>query len=418
MAERSGPRESRQAAFGLTLALTVLTAFAAFAVLMPIVMAVIKPSPIPEVVGVKLTQRQTAESLLYLAAFGAILPLAVLVGPRVSAAIAAGPNARALSSLLAILAAGLAVAVGLLRLSDESFSVGGSDGQRVRGRLPLGGGGHRGAGPGRPGSSLGRGAEPVRPCSAALGSGRGTGGPLAADGHPRKVDHPPPTRDRRSRGSRVAPPVPVRRLPHLDRRWGSVADVLVLALIVLAAIDLVTISPDKVGGSFLDHYRISVAHFHQDFFMRPANQVLGGQAMLVDTSSQYGVGSIYAVAAWFKLVGIGYGTLGILDGVVTALFFGTGYCVLRVAGASRLLASATLTLGVFALVLDRSYPVGALIQEGPLRFGLPMGVILALVAGARWPARSSLARGVAVASWRSRPSGPSRLSSIPRPPSR
>ena len=36
--------------------------------------------------------------------------------------------------------------------------------------------------------------------------------------------------------------------------------------------------------------------------------------MLVDTASQYGVGSLYFLAGWFQLAPIGYGTLGFLDG--------------------------------------------------------------------------------------------------------
>ena len=54
--------------------------------------------------------------------------------------------------------------------------------------------------------------------------------------------------------------------------------------------------------------------------------------MLAPTASQYGVTSIYLLAAWFQLAPIGYGTLGLLTGALTALWFGAGYGILRLAG--------------------------------------------------------------------------------------
>ena len=108
------------------------------------------------------------------------------------------------------------------------------------------------------------------------------------------------------------------------------------------------------------------------------------------------MGSIYAVAAWFKLVGVGYET----SESSTAWSPPSSRGGLLHAAGRRILATAGERhpgAGVFALVLDRAYPVGALVQEGPLRFGLPMGVILALVAGRDGPARASLARGAAMA---------------------
>ena len=71
-----------------------------------------------------------------------------------------------------------------------------------------------------------------------------------------------------------------------------------------------------------------------------------------DTASQYGVTSIYLLAGWFQVAPIGYGTLGLLTGALTALWFGAGYCVLRLAGTSRLLAAAALGVAVVALVFN------------------------------------------------------------------
>ena len=62
---------------------------------MPVVMLVADPQPISDLnaaLGLYATQRQGAESALYLAAFAVILPLALVAVPRLANAIAAGPN--------------------------------------------------------------------------------------------------------------------------------------------------------------------------------------------------------------------------------------------------------------------------------------------------------------------------------------
>ena len=131
--------------------------------------------------------------------------------------------------------------------------------------------------------------------------------------------------------------------------------------------------------------------FHHDFFLGPVNEVLHGGAVLVDTASQYGVGSLYFLAGWFELAPIGYGTFGFLDGVLFGLFFAAAYCVLRIAGTPRLLASGGVALGVVALIYNLEYSVGSLPQHGPLRFGLPMVAVLAAAVEERWPAHGRLA---------------------------
>src|SRR5215210_1207880 len=110
------PRPSQRAPFGPTLGLTVTLAVAAFAVVMPLVMsafpAVVLPAPLPP-------QHQQGETLSYLVAFGVILPLAVFAARRLCDAIAAGPNAPALSALTGVLAAGMAAALVAVRLAGR-----------------------------------------------------------------------------------------------------------------------------------------------------------------------------------------------------------------------------------------------------------------------------------------------------------
>jgi hypothetical protein len=182
------------------------------------------------------------------------------------------------------------------------------------------------------------------------------------------------------------------RLPHLGR-WGIVVDGVVIALVLLAIPDLVVFrDPSGIPGIYFDP---GIVQFQHDYILGPTNQLLGGGALLAgDPVSQYGVGLIYFVAAWGHVARIGYGTLGFLDGLLTALFYGAGYAVLRLAGVRRPLAVAALGLGVVALVYNFLFYVGQLPEEGPLRFGLPMLVVLGNVAGLRVPRLATVARVV------------------------
>ncbi|MDQ6607736.1 MAG: hypothetical protein M3Z06_14470, partial [Actinomycetota bacterium] len=186
------------------------------------------------------------------------------------------------------------------------------------------------------------------------------------------------------------------RLPRLAGWRGAGIDVVVLVILMLAIPDTVVFHPSPVPPSI--YAEPGIIQFQQDWLLGPANQLLSGGALLVnDPVSQYGVGSIYFLAGWFHLVPIGYGTFGFLDGILTALFYIAAYGVLRIAGVTRVLAAAALALGVVALIYNLHYAVGTLPEQGPLRFGLPMLLILAFTAAARWPARARLARGLGLA---------------------
>ena len=124
----------------------------------------------------------------------------------------------------------------------------------------------------------------------------------------------------------------------------------------------------------------------QNYLLGSANQLLGGGALLVNVPvSQYGVGLIYFLDGWFHLVHIGYGTAGLLDGILTGLSFILAYVVLRIARAGPLLAVAALAVAVLVLVYGRQYNVGALPETGPLRFGLPLLIVATTACEARWP---------------------------------
>lgn len=183
------------------------------------------------------------------------------------------------------------------------------------------------------------------------------------------------------------------RLPRLPRPWGPVLDAVIVILVVLAVPDMVIFQgvgeTSQPGNPFLTY----VINFHQALYIGAAGQILEGSALLVDTVSQYGVASVYLLAAFFEIAPIGNGTLGFFDASLTALTFGAGYAVLRFSGVGRILAVATMALAVLLLVWGLQYPIGGLLQHGGLRFGLPMLLVLFWVAAARYPGARRWLRG-------------------------
>ena len=380
--------------FGIALVLTATLAIAAALVLIAAQLLVIHSdisasSPYHNLIN---QQNQSVKTDVYLIAFLVILPLSLVAGPRVADAIAAGPNGQALRSFAAGFAGLLAAALIVVHFSD-----GLPWGSGVKGLLVgvlvwaalagaalwrvLRGARWRalewlqGTSP-APGALAGLLAFGVLLCltsSASLGAL-----PLLI-------------------GAALAALVLVlyrrARLPRLGR-WGWVIDAIVVAVLLLAVPDVVVFkNPVGIPNIFVDP---GIVQFQHDYILGSVNQVLGGGALLVnDPVSQYGVGLIYFVAGWFGIAPIGYGTFALLDVLLTALFYIAGYMVLRLAGVGRLLAAAALALGVVALVYNFAYYVGQLPEEGPLRFGLPMIVLLGSVAAVRLP-RVALAARIVV----------------------
>ena len=363
------------------LALTALVAFAALGLIMAVVMVLVRPEPIP---GIDASQRQSAETALYAVALLVVAPLSLAAGPALAGAVARRAGPDVLGCLAAVLTALLGAAVVGVRLLDVA---GAGGGMRTLAIALCGWSGLAAvlvglAATGRPVPGIGLVArnQPLV-WAAAMGAVA-----LAAVTATRAGSLDLVVLGVGLALSAVVLAAPRRlRPPVLRGRAGTALDVALVAVIALAVVDLVIVRPEDPSLELRDGYIAAIMKFHHDFLAGPANQVLGGHPMLVDTASQYGAVSIEFVAGWFKAVGVGYGSFGLLDGVLTALYFGTGYLVLRMAGVSRLVAAAALAVGVLALVYNRTYPVGALPQEGPLRFGIPMAVIAAMVAGVRWP---------------------------------
>lgn len=181
--------------------------------------------------------------------------------------------------------------------------------------------------------------------------------------------------------------------PPAPTRFGWVADLAMVGLLLLAVPNLAVLRPEVDAESFLT----LTIDMHQNFFVAPASDLLAGGTLLVDTFSQYGVVSIAFIAGWFDLVGVGNGTLGLLEGLMSALVFAAGYLVVRASGAGRALAITGFAVATVVLVFGLVYPVGGLLQHGAIRFGMPMVILAATAVGLRFERFAAPARVLAFA---------------------
>jgi hypothetical protein len=371
------PAETSGAQLGSTIALSSALAIGLFMLIAPIVRGVVPATNLPDPIA---DHHQDAETLLFVLAFAVLLPLGLWGGSRLVDRVAAGPNADAVPALAASLTALLAFVPILARLSSEIvMSVSSGLWLAVAAAVLL-----RAAGP-RSWNAAARLAPLARHLwiVAAFLIGGSTLAFTTLD----SVSWPLLLLG----GVLIVAFLAAReriRVPAAGRA-GPAADAAVVALLLLAVPNVVVFA---TGGDDADAIQTLIIQYHQNFFLGPANQVLAGDAMLVDTLSQYGVGSIYFLAGIFSFVPIGNGTLGLIEGVLSALMFAAAWTVMRIAGVSRPLAAATMAVAVVALVYGLQYPLGGLLQHGAIRFGLPLGVVVGAVAEARWPSAATPAR--------------------------
>lgn len=146
---------------------------------------------------------------------------------------------------------------------------------------------------------------------------------------------------------------------------------------------------DALGGviSILVVFQLALPNgatsLNGNYFLGPADDVLHGHPMLIDTFSQYGVGMFDALAGFFSIFTLGYGVLQLLISTLTALQWATIYAVVRIGTKSQLMAILAVAIGIPFYVFGSvgvftDYP-----STGVLRFGLPWLVILLSVGSAR-----------------------------------
>ncbi|MGH2866701.1 MAG: hypothetical protein ACRDNK_03915 [Solirubrobacteraceae bacterium] len=382
------------APWGATLALTVTLASGLLIMAMAAVLLVVHLPPLSPGFRAVIGQRQTAKTALYLFAFAVLLPVVVLTVPRLADRIAARRGASAVSGVAAGLVATLAATLIVIRLS-ASAPWGDALGSVLVGTAAwsaLAGSVLARAAVTRPWPLLLRLTRPspavpgvaaalifgVVLCVTGLASislpALAVGGIVAAA-----------ILAGRRRG----------RLPGIAPTPRRALDCAVLLFLLLAIPNVVVF---QTSGALPNiYFPPGVIQFQQDWILGPTNQLLAGGAVLVNVpSSQYGVGLLYFLAAWFHLVPIGYGTFGLLDGLLTAVVYMAAYGVLRIAGVGRLLAGSAIAFAVIVLIYNLPYQVGALPEQGPLRFGMPMAVVLAKVAESRCSGRAGAPRVLAL----------------------
>lgn len=375
------------APLGAVIALSITIALGAALLVAALLWQVLPPTDLPEPFP---DHRQDAETLIFLVTFGFLVPGGVLAASRASDRVVTAGRASSLSGAVAVLSAALALVVLGSRVVTGS---GGIDRPWLlvaamvlwfaaaavllwRTGLPT-------SDHARP-EPAARGAWPwlvtgllLLPLVLSF-----TGVESIGIGYLLAV------------GAFVAGTLILRDVVHvgsLPRRLGWMVDLSVVVALLLAVPNVVIY---VAGGDASTHLQRSLTQFHQGFFLGPANQVLAGDVLLVDVLSQYGVGSIYFLAGAFQLLPIGYGTLGLIEGALSAAVFVAVFATLRIAGVSRTLAASAMAVGVVVAVYRLDYPLGALLQQGSFRFGLPAGVLLGAVAECRWPRYARLARGL------------------------
>jgi hypothetical protein len=376
------------------LALSMTLAVGVFVVVVAGAYLVVHPAPQQIPLGPQ--HASHLEAALYVAGFFVVLPAAAMTGRRLSAAIVAGPNAEALPALAALMVGALAVSVLAARLipgaglqttlaSAALWCVAASASMLRARRAPTW-----------------RVLHSIAAYGTALNLAAGALVIIAllAFMSPRSISLVPlAIAAAAGIGTIVfylrSPGQPSVSLPRGVRVAVDAAAVLLLLLVVP---DIVIFGPPGVAGPpgvsahELASLDLPIIAFHHDLFLGPVNQVLAGDAVLVKTASQYGVAPLYLLVGWFKLAPIGYGTFGLLDSVLTALCFAAAYGVLRILRTPRPLAWAAMALGVVVLAYNHPWSVGVFPQQGPLRFGLPMLLLLAAAVTARSPRRAGFAQ--------------------------
>lgn len=367
-----------------TLVLTFTLASGLFLVLMAALLLVVHPPPaLIAFSHSPLQQRQSAKTWLYAVTFAGILPVSVGLVPRLADRITDQLGDRVLMLLSAGLFALLAVILIIVRLSRH-LPWGDGLGPVLVGLLVwwLAAGASLGWASARRGSRSLRLPERTAP---AAWTGAGVLAVLVLVCLTTTSSlHPVPLAAGAVLGVIVLALVP-RAARWRSPRWLAPGiDALAVIIIALAVANVVVY---RTSGHLPNVFEPpGVIQDQQNYLLGSANQLLGGGALLVNVPvSQYGVGMIYFLDGWFRLVPIGYGTLGALDSILTALFYAGGYLVLRTARVRPRLAVPTLAVAVVGLILALHFPVGDLPETGPLRFGLPLALVLAAMAAERWP---------------------------------
>ncbi len=123
---------------------------------------------------------------------------------------------------------------------------------------------------------------------------------------------------------------------------------------------------------------------HYNFYLGPVNDILRGKTLLADINCQYGVGVIYALALFFKLlpVPLNYQGFSLLLNVLLILQYALAYLLMRRVLGSQSFAVAALLLIVAANYFSQTGPT--LPSTGPLRFGVAYALLAVFAFRTHW----------------------------------
>lgn len=194
------------------------------------------------------------------------------------------------------------------------------------------------------------------------------------------------------------PFVPVGALSFINLAIAAASSAAIVLLITLVGVrplpvrrvvDVSAVSLCTLLVVYLGHPARELA-LNQNYFLGPTTDILHGHPILVSTFSQYGYGMFDALAAFFSVSPIGYGTFTLLLSALTALLFAAVYAVLRLSTKSQVVAIAGLAVAVVLNVFGQSFSYTYFPSTGVLRFGLVWLVILLSVGAARSARRERL----------------------------
>jgi hypothetical protein len=116
-----------------------------------------------------------------------------------------------------------------------------------------------------------------------------------------------------------------------------------------------------------------VDRLHYNFFLAPVNDILHGKMLFVNSTSQYGVGVIYLIAAIYRIFHfpVYYAGLSLIVDVLFILQYGALFLMLQELTRSFLLSLAGIGAIVYFNFLAVAWP--SMLRtpaQSPLRYGL------------------------------------------------
>jgi len=182
------------------------------------------------------------------------------------------------------------------------------------------------------------------------------------------------------------------------QNFGLLILALVCSLLFVFHKKMVELKPGKIFQLILNAITIlltcffvfdpafSINRAHQNPYLDPVCDMLGGKSLLVDINSQYGVWATYFLKILFTVVPLSYSGLTLINMAVAMVYFIIIYGILRFLLNSSVVAM--ISIGVIILVNFFATLGGEIVafpSLGPLRFALPYFLLLFAIGRFQYP---------------------------------